>query len=56
MTNVMLNDINGRDKENVNKFLESLHHILWDLDQGQKYPDIIISWSNGHMQDVEVSL
>jgi len=55
LTNVMLNDIDGIQRAKVNRFLESLHRVLWRIDQDQKYPDLIISWSNGHMQNVEAA-
>jgi len=55
LTNVMLNDINGSQKAKTHRFLESLHRELWRIDQDQKYPDLVISWSNGHMQNVEAA-
>ena len=38
---------------NADMFLESLHHELWEADASHKYPEIIVSWRNEYMTDLE---
>jgi len=58
MTTMWLDSSRDRDdidQNNINEFLETLHRQLWEDDSTQKYPEIIISWRNAYMTELEAS-
>jgi len=58
MTTMWLDSSSDRDdiyQSNIEEFLETLHRQLWEDDSNQKYPEIIISWRNAFMTELEAS-
>ena len=56
MTTMWLDSSSDRDdidQNNIEEFLETLHRQLWEDDSSQKYPEIIISWRNAFMTELE---
>jgi hypothetical protein len=52
-TFVWLQDVGG-DQSAVNPFLETLYReLLWKGDQEELYPDMVYTWSNSHLEEIE---
>jgi hypothetical protein len=52
-TFVWLQDVGG-DQSAANPFLETLYReLLWKGDQEHSYPDMVYTWSNPHLKEIE---
>jgi predicted RND superfamily exporter protein len=53
LTFVYLRDVGG-DQSAANPFLEELYReLLWKGDQEHLYPDMVYTWSNPHLEEIE---